>query len=157
MDQRTQQFLNEYLASLTEIERQRYTSFSADYFCNDEVNANHCADLISKGIKTATCSMKHWYQSGAEPMPKVGHLLVVTDWSGEPTSIVEITAVSECKYVDVTAEFAYSEGEGDRSLDWWRVAHWDFFAKECLTAEIEISEDMELVLEHFQVVHAAAA
>jgi uncharacterized protein YhfF len=157
MEQKTTNFLNEYLETLPEIERQRYTSFSADYFCNDEVNANRCADLISKGIKTATCSMKYWYESGAEPMPTAGHLLVVTNWSGEPTSIVEITAVSECKYVDVTAEFACSEGEGDRTLDWWRVAHWDFFSKECQTAEIDANEDMMLVLEHFQVVHGAAA
>ncbi|KXO07225.1 hypothetical protein AKG98_2572 [Moritella sp. JT01] len=157
MEQKTKTFLNEYLATLTEIERQRYTSFSADYFCNDETNANRCADLISKGIKTASCSMKHWYEAGVEPMPKAGHLLVVTDWDGEPTSIVEITAVSECKYSDVTAEFACSEGEGDRTLDWWRAAHWDFFSNECVAADIEVNEDMMLVLEHFQVVHGTAA
>lgn len=157
MDQRTEEYLNEYLATLTETERQRYTSFSADYFCNDEVNANRCAELISKGIKTATCSMKYWYDSGEEAMPQKGHLLVVTDWHGEPTSIVEITAVSECKYSDVTAEFACSEGEGDRTLDWWRAAHWDFFSSECVAEDIEANEDMMLVLEHFQLVHGAVA
>lgn len=156
MEKRTQDYLNEYLDTLTDSERKRYTSFSADYFCADEVNANLCAELISKGIKTATCSMKYWYDSGEESMPQTGHLLVVTDWHGEPTSIVEITAVSECKYSDVTAEFAYAEGEGDLTLDWWRVAHWDFFANECNEIEIEASEDMVLVLEHFQVVHGAS-
>ncbi|QUM80078.1 ASCH domain-containing protein [Moritella sp. 5] len=157
MEQKIKIYLEEYLATLTSIERQRYTSFSADSFCNDEINANRCADLISKGIKTATCSMKYWYESGIEPMPKAGHLLVVTDWDGEPTSIVEITAVSECKYSDVTAEFACSEGEGDRTLDWWRAAHWHFFSNECVAADIEVNEDMMLVLEHFQVVHGTAA
>ena len=156
MEKRTQNYLDEYLATLTDPERKRYTSFSADYFCADEINANLCADLISKGIKTATCSMKYWYDSGEETMPQTGHLLVVTDWHGEPTSIVEITAVSECKYSDVTAEFAYAEGEGDQTLDWWRAAHWDFFARECHEIDMEANEDMMLVLEHFQVVHGAA-
>ncbi|QUM77146.1 ASCH domain-containing protein [Moritella sp. 24] len=157
MEQKTQDYLNNYLDTLTDSERKRYTSFSADYFCGDEINANLCADLVSQGIKTATSSMKHWYDSGEEMMPTEGHLLVVTNWDGEPQSIVEITAVSECKYSDVTAEFACSEGEGDRTLDWWRAAHWDFFSNECVAADIEADENMVLVLEHFQVVHGAAA
>lgn len=62
-----------------------------DYFCADEENANICSDLILRGEKTATCSMKYWYEFGLEPMLKVGNLQVVADWNGNPTSIIEIT------------------------------------------------------------------
>lgn len=152
MEPRAQQFLNTYLETLTAAERDKYTSFSADYFCADEKNANICADLICDGIKTATCSMKYWYESEGETMPSVGHLQVVTNWSGEPVAIIETTAIRECRYADVTAEFAAAEGEGDRSLVWWRKAHWDFFAEECREIGIRPSEDMLLVLEWFKVV-----
>ncbi|WP_298940590.1 ASCH domain-containing protein [uncultured Psychromonas sp.] len=103
--------------------------------------------------KTATCSLKCWYESDDEPMPAIGHLMVVTNWDGTPICIVEIISVEECKYSDVTAEFAFQEGEGDRSLEWWRKAHWNFFAKECEELHIQPCEEMMLVLEKFHVVY----
>ena len=61
MEAKAQQYLNSYLESLSDGDRQRYRSFSADYFCADEYNANRCAELVAEGIKTATCSLKYWY------------------------------------------------------------------------------------------------
>jgi uncharacterized protein YhfF len=153
MNKIQKEYLEQYLYQLPEDKRKKYTSFSADCFCSDEKNANICADLIRTGVKTAGCSMKSWYESGLEPMPTVRHLQVVTDWHGNPTSIIEIISVSECKFLEVTAEFAKSEGEGDKSLEWWRKAHWDFFSKECKEIGIEPSESMMLVLERFKVIY----
>jgi uncharacterized protein YhfF len=156
MEEKAQICLNQYLESLSDSERNQYQSFSADYFCADEHNANLCAELIRIGQKTATCSLKYWYESDDEPMPEIGHLQVVTDWNGIPVCIVEINSVEECKYYDVSADFAYLEGEGDRSLEWWRKAHWNFFAQECVELNLEPNEDMMLVLERFHVVHHSA-
>ncbi|MEF1311253.1 ASCH domain-containing protein [Vibrio mytili] len=153
MEGKSQSYLNEYLGSLPSDIAQKYTSFSADYFCADEYNANVCADLIVRGEKRASCSMAYWYSNKGEVMPEVGHLQVVTDWDGNPRCIIEITSVSQCKFREVTAEFAAEEGEGDKSLKWWREAHWQFFSQECEELDIEPTEDMLLVLEHFKVVY----
>jgi len=153
MEAKSQEYLDKYLESLTDSERDRYHSFSADYFCADEKNANLCAGLISIGQKTATCSLKYGYEYDDEPIPVIGHLMIVNNWDGAPICIVEITSVEQCKYSDVTAEFAFLEGEGDRSLEWWKKAHWSFFAKECEELNIEPCEDMMLVLEKFHVVY----
>lgn len=153
MERRSQAYLDQYLASLPADVVQRYTSFSADYFCADEYNANLCADLIARGEKRASCSMEYWYRHEGELMPQVGHLQVVTDWNGNPICIIEITSVSRCQYSEVTAEFAAEEGEGDKSLKWWQDAHWRFFSRECDELGIEPTLDMMLVLERFQVVY----
>ena len=153
MEEQFKIYLDMYLSSLSETERKKYQSFSSDYFCADEHNANLCAELIRIGQKTATCSLNHWYESGEEPMPTIGHLMIVTNWDGTPICIVEINSVEKCKYSDVSAEFAFLEGEGDRSLEWWRKAHWNFFAKECEELNIEPCEEMMLVLETFRVVY----
>lgn len=153
MEERCKAYLDSYLNSLPPKIAQQYTSFSSDYFCSDEYNANVCADLILRGEKRASCSMDYWYSEEGEDCPKVGHLQVVTNWSGEPVCIIEIKKVSTCKYRDITADFAQEEGEGDKTLAWWREAHWDFFSKECKEIGIEPTEDMLLVLEHFQVVY----
>lgn len=59
MEEQVELYLKQYLELLSESERKKYQSFSADYFCGDEHNANLCADLICIGQKTATCSLKY--------------------------------------------------------------------------------------------------
>ncbi|HCG5511645.1 TPA: ASCH domain-containing protein [Vibrio parahaemolyticus] len=153
MDERSRIYLEQYLKSLPSDVSSNYTSFSSDYFCADEYNANTCADLILRGEKRASCSLDYWYSQKGEQTPEVGHLQVVTNWDGLPVCIIEITSVTKCKYNEVTAEFADLEGEGDKSLAWWRKAHWSFFSKECEQLHISSSEDMLLVLEEFKTVY----
>ena len=153
MDERCRSFLDQYLSALPNSVASKHRSFSSDYFCADEYNANICADLVLNGEKRATCSLDYWYSEKGEPMPEVGHLQVVTNWDGQPVCIIEITSVTKCKYRDVNEEFAAAEGEGDKTLAWWRRTHWEFFSRECKELEITPSEDMLLVLEHFKVVH----
>ena len=147
-------YLDRYLDSLSELERARYTTFCADYFCADESNANLCAELVRQGKKKATCGMKLWYEQGMEQAPESGDLLVVTDWVGNPSSIVEFTEITECRFSEVTESFAAAEGEGDLSLEWWREAHREFFSRECEALGIPFSEDCKLVLEHFRLVYS---
>ncbi|BFM51376.1 ASCH domain-containing protein [Marinomonas sp. THO17] len=148
-----QTYLADYLKSLPKFKAEQYSSFSADYFCADEVNANLCAELILLGEKRASCSMAHWYYQENEVYPQVGHLQVVTNWQGQPVCIIEITQVLECPFNQISAEFAAAEGEGDKSLGWWRAAHWDFFSKECNELGITPKHDMMLVLERFKAVY----
>jgi len=152
LESRSKAYLDQYLNSLPTKEKQKYTSFSSDYFCADENNANVCAELVRRGEKTASCSMDYWYSQENEQMPAVGHLQVVTSWYGDPICVIEFTSISQCKYKDVTPEFAAAEGEGDKSLSWWRNAHWEYFSVECKEIRIEPSEDMLLVLERFHMV-----
>ncbi len=153
MDDKAKRYLRQYLETLGNNKRKKYISFSSGYFCADEKNAEICSDLILKGIKTASCSMKYWYSEGEEIMPVVGHLHVVTDWQGNPTSIIETISVTECRFCEIDEEFAEWEGEGDRSLEWWHKSHWEFFSKECEELDIEPSENMLIVKEIFRVVY----
>ena len=45
------------------------------------------------------------------------------------------------------------EGEGDRSLEYWRQAHWNYFSPICTALGREASEDMPLVCERFRLVY----
>ena len=155
MEVRSKAYLTQYLSALSSDVVKRYTSFSADYFCADEFNANVCADLILRGEKRASCSMAHWYSHEGEAMPEVGHLQVVTNWQGDPICIIELTAVSYCRFNAITPAFAVEEGEGDKTLAWWKSVHWAYFSRECEELGIVPREDMLLVLEQFKVVYSA--
>ena len=56
-------------------------------------------------------------------------------------------------YRDVTLEQAYKEGEGDRSLSYWRQVHEAFFRKEMEASGMTFTEDMGVVCEEFEVIY----
>ena len=56
-------------------------------------------------------------------------------------------------FCEVTAGHAYKEGEGDRSLAYWRKVHEDFFRAELEEAGLEFSPSMPVVCEEFEMVY----
>ena len=56
---------------------------------------------------------------------------------------------------EVSKEHAYKEGEGDRSLAYWRYAHEDFFAEEFAETELEFNGQTSILGEEFKVVYSA--
>lgn len=153
MNPKIQNYYNRFLQTLAAKERNSLSSISVDHFCADKDSTNLCADLVKHGIKVATCSMKYWYETGREVISEVGMIQVITDWDGNPTSIIEITSVEEKRFCDVDEEFARAEGEGDLSLNWWRKSHWQFFSNECSDLGITPDENMMLILERFKVIY----
>jgi uncharacterized protein YhfF len=86
-------------------------------------------------------------------LPKTGLKSTVLDGNGHPLCIVETTEVEVRPSDEVDARFAYEEGEGDRSLEYWREAHWRFFSHTLPNIGKEPTPDMPLVCERFRVVY----
>jgi uncharacterized protein YhfF len=120
--------------------------YTAWGFGNTEEMASDLGRLVRDGPKRATASLRSDYD-GDEPMPGVGDLGVILDGRGEPLCVIRTTSVEVRRFGDVDAEFAWTEGEGDRSLAYWRDAHIRFFA----AAKRPFSEDTEVVLERFEL------
>ena len=83
--------------------------------------------LVRDGPKRATASLRRTTTAG-EPMPAAGDCSVILDGDGAPLCVIRTTAVEVRRFGDVDEEFAWTEGEGDRSLAYWRDAHIEFFA-----------------------------
>ena len=54
---------------------------------------------------------------------------------------------------EVDAEFAFDEGEGDQSLDYWRTVHWDYFSRRCAKIGKEPSLEMPVNCERFELLY----
>ncbi len=89
----------------------------------------------------------------ASSLPEVGQKTIVLDGNDDPLCIIETTEVEVRPYNEVDARFAYEEGEGDRSLESWRQAHWRFFSRTLPNMGKEPTPDMPLVCERFRVIH----
>lgn len=122
------------------------------YFGNTKEMANELGRLVIDGIKTATCSLLWEYESGNEPLTLVGDVSIITEWDGSPLCIIETTEVIIQPFNEVDEEFAHDEGEGDRSYDYWRETHWQFFSKLCESIGKQANETMPLVCERFRVI-----
>lgn len=111
------------------------------------------ADLVLKGIKTATASAYDLYFMEEEPLPQPGDYSVILDSKDEAICIIQTTKTTVVPFNEVSEEHAYKEGEGDRSLAYWRGVHEDFFAEEFEEAELEFNGQTRFLCEEFQVVY----
>lgn len=152
MNTKSKKYLDKFLSSLPAEDRHRNAKVDSYYFCSDEESANNLAALVLQGEKRATAGLLWSYEAENEPIPEVGQLSVITNWNEDPQCIVEITDVEVKPYNEVTAEFAFIEGEGDKSLEYWRRVHWEFFSMECKELGKTPSEDMLVILEQFRVI-----
>lgn len=80
--------------------------------------------LVISGEKTATC-----WDAALGQLTEVGRLMVACDSEGKPRAVLRTVKLVQSRFCDVSAEFARKEGEGDRSLDWWRDAHERYFRR----------------------------
>ena len=104
------------------------------------------ADLINKGIKTASCGSFASYQQ-EESAPRIGSYNIILDGQNVPVCVTRLVSMRLVRFCDVTEAFARKEGEGELSLEYWQKEHQRFF-----TQEGHFSEDMELIAEEFEVV-----
>jgi uncharacterized protein YhfF len=125
---------------------EKYRNLRSFAFGDGPALADELLGLVVRGVKTATCS------TGDEPnISTAGERWIVLDGRGEPRCVIETTEVTFRRYEDVDAAFAHDEGEGDRSLAYWRDAHRRYF-----TRLGKFSNNMMLMCERFRLVEAFA-
>lgn len=144
MNKKAQKYWNEFWMN-----RVKPQSVSAWQFGDQ---ANYLAQLVVDGIKTATCSGYIFYELEKEPLPTTNDYSIVLNSEDYPVAMIKTTEVTLTPMNKVTKEFAFAEGEGDRSYQYWWDAHEAFFRKELSAIGREFSEDMILVCEQFELI-----
>jgi uncharacterized protein YhfF len=130
--------------------------FQVWYFGIGREDADELCNLVLEGKKTATTSLPLEYRKKPQDAPILNGYSVVTDFDGNPKCVVQTTELRVLPYSAVDAEFAFDEGEGDQSLDYWREVHWDYFSKRCLAVGEQPSIDMLVNCERFRLLYPKA-
>ena len=125
---------------------EKYRSLRSFAFGDSPALADELLDLVLKGVKTATCSTEDEPNTSTQ-----GERWIVLDGRGLPRCVIESTEVTYRRFDDVDAAFAHDEGEGDRSLAYWREAHRRYFGRQG-----KFSEGMMLMCERFRLVEILA-
>ena len=117
-----------------------YETFS---FGDNPELANELVELVLAGTKRATC----WAESQGLLSAEVGKLMVVLDGRASPRAVLRTVELTKRRFDEVDEAFAFDEGEGDCSLEYWRAAHKRYF-----TRLGRYAPDMMLWCERFEVV-----
>jgi uncharacterized protein YhfF len=125
---------------------EKYRDLRSFAFGDGPELADELLDLVLRGVKTSTCSTED------EPNTSTpGERWIVLDGRGTPRCVIESLEVTYRRYSEVDAAFAHDEGEGDRSLSYWRDAHRNYFGRQG-----KFSDDMMLMCERFRLVEIFA-
>ncbi len=111
-------------------------------------DADTLAKLVLSGTKTATSSAHALYEG--EDLPGAGEYSVILNARQEPVCIIRTEKVFVVPFRQVDERQAWKEGEGDRTLAYWRQVHERFFRQELTSCGLAFSEEMLVVCEEFQ-------
>jgi uncharacterized protein YhfF len=114
--------------------------------------ATELAELTVAGIKRATAGLGRQFGPDGEPPPILGGHVVLLDGINRPRAIWRTTEVRVGPLNSVDARFAWDEGEGDRTREWWLSAHRRFFGRRAEAQGFQMHDEIETVFERFTVV-----
>jgi uncharacterized protein YhfF len=124
----------------------------ADHFCATKEPADALFDLAISGIKRATAGSLWVYEANRDPVLAAGDLWILTDFGKTRACVAKNLRVTVKAFGEITEADAETEGEGDKSLDYWRRVHREYFSRECESIGKVFSESMPVVFEEFKII-----
>ena len=146
------QFWCAFVKTLPTSQHRPETPASVFAFGDSKELADELALLVCRGVKTASCAALWSYEEEQKPLPQKGEYSIVLNGNDVPVAVIETVEVFVAPFNEVSERFAYEEGEGDRSLAYWREAHRSFFGRQRFHDRI-FDEQMPLVCKRFRLAH----
>ncbi len=107
-----------------------------------DIDNDNLVELVLQGKKTATTSLDTINVS------KPGERSILTFENEKKACIVETKKVIITQFKNITPEIAFLEGEGNRTLDYYKKAHMDYFK----TINPNFNDETEVCIEIFEVI-----
>ena len=114
--------------------------------------ASELAELTVAGIKRAPAGLARQFGPGKEPPAVLGGYVVLLDGAERPRAIWRTTELRTGALNSVDERFAWDEGEGERTREWWLSAHRRFFARHAAAEGFPMHDEIETVFERFEIV-----
>jgi len=130
----------------------RHDDYDVVAFGDDPEMATELAELTVAGIKRATAGLVRQFGPDGEPSPAVGGYVILLDGAKRPRAIWRTTEVRTGPLNSVDERFAWDEGEGERTREWWLSAHRLFFGRRAAARGFQMHDEIETIFERFEVV-----
>jgi len=130
------------------------TPYQVWYFGNTPEMAFELAQLVTAGKKIATASLMAVNQMRPDTAPIPDGYSVVTDFHGAPMCVIQTSEIGYLPFNRVDARFAFDEGEGDQSLEYWRSVHQRYYAQEAAELGLDFDEQSLVCCERFKLLYS---
>ncbi|MGE3465407.1 MAG: ASCH domain-containing protein [Pyrinomonadaceae bacterium] len=127
------------------------TPYQVWFFGNSDEMARELAELVIAGVKTATASLAETNKIEPWNAPIKDGYSVVTDFGGKPLCVIRTTEIRHVPFREVGPGFAADEGEGDRTIEYWRKVHEEYFLKEADKLGFDFTHDSIVCCERFEM------
>ncbi len=115
--------------------------------------ADELLRLVLAGKKTGTATLVIELEKEGDKMPEVGDYNIILDGKGKPAAIIRTTSVTIKPFTQVEEAYAYSEGEDDRTLEFWKREHWKYWTRKSQKLGFKMKENLPVICENFKLVH----
>lgn len=149
MSDRVLEFWAKFCAAFQQIDA--CEPYQAWYFGNTPEMASELAALVINGTKIATASLAAVNKIKPDEAPIDAGYSIVTDYYGEPQCVIQTTEIRHLPFDEVDAKFAFDEGEGDRSLEYWQAVHRAYFERESDILGVEFNDRSVVCCERFKL------
>ena len=144
-------FWQRYLATSGLDEGTRFIDLAS--FGDSVELADELLALVLIGRKRATAGSVAEYELDGIAIPQAGDRWIACDGQGVPRVVIEITEVRVGPLSSVDEQFAWDEGEGDRTRDDWLRGHTEYFRRTHADAGLDFHPDIPVAFERFEVAY----
>lgn len=129
------------------------TPYEAWAFCGGGPAADELAELVLKRRKFGTASAydDYVFENAIDEIPKQGDYSVILNNNNDAVCIIRDYDVYIRAFGDVSSFHAYSEGEGDRTLEYWKEVHTRVFGPNLEKEGMPLTDESLIVCEKFTV------
>ena len=114
--------------------------------------ADDLGALVLQGPKRATAGLVADFETEGTPLPQVGDYNVFVLGDGKPAGVIRTSDIRIGPLSSVDEQFAWDEGEGDRSLAYWLDVHRDYCRRRLEALGLPYSEAVAVTFERFDLV-----
>lgn len=147
------EYWENFISTLPENSVYNTKRYISEKWGNSNRMASDLAALLKNGSKKAACSSVWEFEESGDEIPKPGLITIILDGNDVPQCIVETVDVIQKKFYDVDLDFILAEGEGFKTVESWRDAHWDYFGETLGKFGKNPQKDMPLICEYFKVIY----
>jgi uncharacterized protein YhfF len=124
----------------------------SERFGDSAALADDLLGLVLHGPKRATADAVTSFVHAGEPLPRIGGHWIVHDSTGAPRAVLRTVDLRLGPLGSVDAQFAWDEGEDDRTRESWLREHRRYFHRVLPRMGLDFHDQIEIVFERFRVV-----
>ena len=109
-------------------------------------------NLILHGSKRSTAHPVLQHDVAGTSPHAVGDYSIVLDGFARPACVLRTTSVEIKTFGEVDEAFVKAESEGAGIVEYWKVGHWASYEDYCALHGTEMSEELPMVFEYFELV-----